>query len=175
MLTTSHWIIWYLLFRKKWKKIWKYSVIWALIPDMPMIFSILTIQITAFLSSNSNISHDTLHDGFIDKAISPITHSIFLWIIIFFVFLFIKNNLTKFKVLALWIWWLSHIIIDFLTHQGKWTWNHLYPLDIEPIAWLFYYLNPYFIIWVHLIWIIIFWPKIYKYFITRSKKWDLKN
>lgn len=48
MLTTSHWIIWYLLSKNKWKHIWIYGVIWAILPDIPMILSLIV-----FYTSNS--------------------------------------------------------------------------------------------------------------------------
>lgn len=172
MLTTSHGIIGYLLFKNKWKKIWIYSFIWAILPDIPMIFSFIYFYFSSLILSDKEISHENLHNGYIDQLLSPLMHSLFLWLFVLLVIFTLKNKLTKLKILAFWIGGVSHIIIDFLTHQGKWTWNHLYPFNINPIEWLFYYLNPYFIITVHIIWGGLFLPKIYKYLTYKFRKWD---
>ena len=164
MLTTSHWIIWYLLFKGKWKAIWKYSVIWAVLPDIPMLVSLTVFYTYILISWDKEISHIVLHEQFIGRLLSPVMHSIFLWLLILSFVLFVKNKLIKTKIIALWIWWMSHVGLDFLTHRWESKWNHLYPLDFQPVEGIFYYLNPYFIIFIHIIWLIIFWPKIYKYF-----------
>lgn len=156
MLTTSHWIIWFLIFRKKGRKVLSWGIFGSIFPDLPMIFSFFFLFLYVNITWQWEFNHEVLHDQFIDRFLSPIIHSFLFWISIFLVYFLVrkKGYIEQFK--AFLIGWFLHIFIDLLTHKGEWTWNHFYPLNFKPIEWILYYLNPYFFVMEYFIFIIIF-------------------
>lgn len=161
MLTTSHGIIGYLLYQNKGKKEWKLAIAGAVISDISFFMSSTYLAFLGFISSNSaeyETLHQQVHNSWFDLMFTPIFHSVWLWI-----FLIVLAFTFKKKWLAFGGGGMSHVITDFLTHQGRWTWNHLFPLDFEPIEGIFNYTDTEFFMVIHGIWVIIFLPRIYKF------------
>lgn len=156
MLTTSHWLIWFLIFRKKEKKIISWWIFGSIFPDIPMYISFVLLFISSYILWIWEINHEALHGQIIDRILSPVVHSFLFWVNILLLCFILRKNIYIEQLKAFSIGWFSHIFIDLLTHKGDWTWNHFYPMNFKPIEWFFYYLNPYFFAIEHFIFIIIF-------------------
>jgi len=160
MLTTSHALMGYLIYEKKSKNERIYVVIGSVIPDItffvaiPFLFIVSPQQLL-----DSFLSHKDIYASNADFIIGSILNSAWLWIAIIGLGKFLWKPLLPFGIGAI-----VHAFADALTHQGSWAWNHLYPLKIAPVQGLFDFMNPWFLLVEHTIWLIIFAPRIWRHF-----------
>ncbi len=163
MLTTSHAIVGYLIYEKKSKKERIYAIVGSVIPDATFFLTIPFLLITAPEQLlNSFLAHEDIYASNVDFLIGSILNSIWLWGAVIII-----GKLLYKSLLPIGIGAIAHIIADALTHQGGWAWNHLYPLNIAPIQGVFDFMSPWFLLVEHIVWIIIFTPRIWHFFRKR--------
>lgn len=159
MLTTSHIAIGYLLFKKQSATSRWLVVVGSILPDITFLLVVPWLFITnSDYLMQSIATHTDIYVTNIDFFIGQLLNSAWLWLTLIF--------LGK-----KWPWLLPfsvgglvHILVDLLTHQGNWAWNHLYPLKVMPFQGIIDASNPWFFVPVHIIWLIVFSPSVYLFF-----------
>lgn len=155
MLTTSHAAIGYLLFHKKPASAKWAAVIGSVVPDIVFVFVIPWLFITNPQHlMHALSSHNDIYVNGIDVMIGETLNSIWLWLV------FVVLSLQWKKIFPFAIGGLVHIIIDALTHQGGWSWNHFYPLQITEIHGIVDGSNLWFIVTVHIVWCVVLRPRL---------------
>ena len=161
MRTYTHGIIGYLLYKNKSKQEQTYAIIGAMVPDL-----ILAIGFIFHFSSSKLFEslHHIFHSGIIHQ-ITVIMHSATIVLPILIISFFYWKKITPF-----FVGMLSHIILDFFTHQA-YEYNHFFPLPIEPIKGIFSYTSLWFTIIEHVL-VIGFFVWLY---INKKKKTSAKK
>lgn len=147
-------MIGFLVSVKRSRKEKKYAILGALSPDIFMGAAWIVALFTTFKNQIGGFSFETYHKAvhtmWFDMFFSPIVHSLLFWLLLFVILFFFYRKMIFFAVGGL-----THVVVDFLTHQGQFTWNILYPIHIPKIQGIFNYWDLRFIIPVHILWIII--------------------
>jgi len=139
MLTYSHAVIGYLSFVKGSSSAKKQAVLGSITPDLLLATGFLFQTISfAFDGSTTDGIHMAVHSAPLPQAITDSLHSIVVVAPIAIIVIAIRKSLFPFFA-GIFL----HIAIDFLTHQ-KWPYNHLYPIDAEPVIAVFSYWSPRF-------------------------------
>lgn len=163
VLTTSHALIGYLLYEKKSRKEKILAVIGSIVPDATLVFALPFLAITSFGRLMESLRlHQDIYVTEGDFLAGAILNSVWLWIAIIAIGKLFWKPLLPFGVGAL-----VHVFADALTHQGSWAWNHLYPLNVSPMQGPFDFINPWFLLAEHIVWICIFAPRIWRYLHTK--------
>jgi hypothetical protein len=150
----------YLIYEKRSQKKKILAVIGSIIPDASLIVAFPFLALTSFaeLLNTLRLQEDVyINSG--DFLIGVVLNSVWLWLALIAAGKFLWKPLLPIGVGAM-----VHVFADALTHQGSWAWNHFYPLNITPLQGPFDFMNPWFLLVEHVIWIVIFAPRIWRYF-----------
>jgi len=140
MLTYSHAVVGYLAFFKTSSRARKLAIWGSITPDILLVFGFLFLGIgNIFGGSSAHEIHMAVHRAEVPQAITNALHSIIIIAPIALIVGLIWESVFPFFAGIL-----LHIGIDFLTHQ-KWPYNHLYPIDAEPVVAILSFWNPWFI------------------------------
>ena len=157
MMPTSHAMIGYLVAIKQTKRNKWLSVIGAVVPDIPQALVWLVVGLSSLLEKGPFVFdtyHERVHGALLGQMSASILHSLFFWLVLGIILFFVYKKVPFFVIGGL-----THVVVDFLTHQGKFAWNHLYPINVPPMNGLIDYWTPWFIIPVHVLWVtlLLYW------------------